>query len=209
MRRIFEILGVGLLLVITWQVQSRFFPTIETEVRTDTTYIDRPYEVEVIKEVEVPKEVVVYETVVDTIRDVRVETDTVYVTTDTQDLKYGTPFFTQYPTAPKFLGLHISRDEISFTGQRRFGSVQTSTWDFDPRFDYRFGLDNKGWIAIERDRKGRGTFDHSIGVGYLYGYYQSPYVEYRPSFSLYGIDINGKLLLSNQPVGGIGINIEL
>lgn len=207
MKDLFGYIGVGLVAIaLTWTVRGWVTPDPQIIRQVDSVYVNVPYQVEIIKERIIPNTVIRYKTRVDTVKDVRIERDTVYIETDSDIFMYDPSFLTQYPTTPRFLGLDVSRNTLQLTAQRPNGTTQTSIWEYDSDYDYILRPDGDGWVGIDRKKRGRGGFSHYVEVGYLLGY--SPYVEYSPQIGVFGLQLAGKVHLSKHSHVGGGLRIN-
>src|SRR5690625_7453433 len=102
-RIILEIIFVIVVIAVTVRVYDAYFVRSDVVVVTDTVYVNVPYEVEVIREREVPVTVVQYETITDTVTVLEQVHDTVFV----NDNRYHSAFLTQYPQNHRFLRLNF------------------------------------------------------------------------------------------------------
>lgn len=197
-----NIVFVVIIVLATWHVQATWFPTVETQVRTDTTFVDRPFEVEVIKEVEreVPVEVVRYETKYDTIESVKVERDTVFIKTPTNLYTYDSSFLTQYPQAHKFLGLVRSQGQTSLTTLSPNGITETKTWQVSDnyRIDSQLNLSSQG--------TNRFGYDYRFGAGYI-RYWESggAYLQFSQNFRIFNVNIENTININENPFVTVGV----
>ena len=208
-----------LVFVFGWMVvaqpSSIFGPRVETQIKTDTVHVDRPYEIEIIREIEtkVPYRVTVYETHTDTIVELKVRTDTVFVSTQAgEQILYHPSFLTSFPAAHKLLNANISLSEISVTTLNPRGRTQTSSWMNDlSRSDITIGYDEYGNLAVKKSsirwyEHFRRSFFQEAGLNYEY-FNQTPAVSYRVGFeSVYqNLGIQTEIELSSQNKLRMGI----
>lgn len=193
-----------IVITVTWSVKGNYFPNVQTVMRSDTTYVNRPYEIEVVKEVEVPREVVRYETVTDTIETVKVVRDTVYVQTQLgQTYTYGNSFLTQYPDAHKFLSLQYNEGDLSITTQSPNGVVDQKTWGVG-RKNYFVGTNvnlrtSQSWFVWE----------YSASVGWIQWWDTgSPYIQASGEFRIFKVPLEASININKDPFVMGGINYE-
>lgn len=209
-----------LLFVSGWliiaQPESIFKPEYRVEYITDTTYVDVPYEVQVLKEVEVevPVKVTIYETVYDTIVDFKVKLDTVYIeTSDGVGIIYHPSFLTQYHQHPKLLSGRVSMSNIELTGLFPNGATRTSTYNTRlDRYNYTIGITELGNIAIQRDRI---SFRERLKQSYFNEAYMGydfmnnlPTIQYRTGFNTVymGLGLEGQIEITENVAARVGVN---
>lgn len=175
-----------------WAIKGNLYPTIVDNTVTDSVFVDVPYEVEVIREVEKPVRYTEYVTHYDTIETIQVVNDTVYVEIPDGKLTYDTRFLTTYPNTPRFLGLSQREGVLSFTGQRITGETTTLTWNIGDD-DFVIGSNGGDFVSIQRVQRTKKVFTLQGEVGVISNFlYWSPYIEAR--FNLWfltaGVNIN-------------------
>jgi hypothetical protein len=206
--------------IMGWLMISQpefIFPDRERTVTvTDTIHIPEPYEVIEWREreVEVPRTVTIFETVRDTIVDLRIETDTVFVSTQTgQQILYHPSFLTQFPQSPKFLGGFVSISKIELIGLFPNGETRSSSYSINlNKYNYNLGLTENGNFGVKRESIGwreniRRSFYQEAFLGYDI-LNQYPSLQYRTGFNdIYNqLGIQGEIELSEQVQAKIGVN---
>lgn len=194
-----------------------FSPEYRTEVVTDTLYINKPFEVTIYdtKEIEVPRIVTIYETVRDTIIDVRVETDTVFISVNNgQTILYHSNFLTQFPRNPKLLGGSLSYSTVEFVGLFPINGITQSVQyavDYN-RYRYNIGITERGDFALKRERLGlrdriSNSYYNEVFLGYNF-MDNSPTLQYRTGLSnIYQkLGIEGQVELSTEIQTKVGLN---
>lgn len=188
-----------------WAIKGNLYPTVIDNTVTDSVYVDVPYEVEVIKEVEKPVRYTEYVTEYDTIETISMVKDTVFVQVEDGSFTYDTRFLTSYPNTPRFLGLSLRDGSLSFTGQRITGETTTLTWNIGDD-DFVIGSNGGDFVSIQRAQKNKKNFISQLEGGIISNFqYWSPYVEARINlrFLTAGVNIN------KHPYIKIGVTYDL
>jgi hypothetical protein len=203
MKHLEYILAFSIVALIAWFGGSHFNPRIVDNTVTDTVWVDVPYEVIVEKEVTKPVEVYIYKTVYDTIRQVVYKGGNITITTDRSTIEYNPVFLTQYPTAPRFLGIDADYDFISFTGQRVTGITQTSRFAYHETFT--INLTEDGWVSFRGSNSRRLLQSHEVSLGYQYYNEVNPAIgyHYRASYGRFGL--GGSIYLQENVNAGINL----
>lgn len=204
-------------------VKDKYIDTQPREiVTTDTVYVDKPFKVTEIDTVtqRIPYEVVVYETEYDTVTKVEVRTDTleIYVDTTSAPIRYNTRFLTNFTSAPKFLEMDLSLNQLSFTSLSPQGETMTKSWSLNlTENSYRMAPDGNGGVGLEDERKYsflglRFKFHHSLLIGSSWVLENSqfesyPLIRYNPELEFYHkTRLSTSLgLINGQPTGEVGI----
>lgn len=203
-------LGVALVIFMSgWVTKGKVDPTIIDNTVTDSVFVDRPYEVEVIKEVIKPIRVTEYVTKYDTVTSVKVVKDTVVVEVDAGPILYNTQFLTNFPDRPKFLGLTSMKGTVSFTGLTTDGQTKTETWAINsPNFE--IGSDGGNFVEITPLKHRKKWIFLDMGAGYIKNLqYEGLYWELNGKIRILGTNIKGTLNLNEQPFGTIGLHYDL
>lgn len=188
-------------------VTREYFPRTETEVRTDTTYVDVPFETIVREEIDKPFLVTIFRTERDTIETIEVVRDTVFIrTTDGATINYNPSFLTQYPTAPKFLQLDVKDGYVEFTGMDVTGSVQSSRWTSYDEFEMT--LSDGSWVSFSGRNVSQTQLNHYAETGYLIPQ-QHFYVGYGASLSRGGWSVEASAYASESPFIRLGLKYQL
>lgn len=197
-RIILEIIFVIVVIAVTVRVYDAYFVHSEDVVVTDTVYVDVPYEVEVIREREVPVTVIEYETITDTITVLEQVHDTVFV----NDNQYHSAFLTQYPHTHRFLGLHFNEEFLNLTTQSPSGQTESKIW-YVGSDNYRISSN----LSIRRTPRsvsrlgfyGEGGWIHYIDGG-------SPYGEFGGQLRIFGkYGITSSININKNPHVKIGV----
>ena len=202
--------------ILVAQPSFIFSPEYRTEVVTDTLYVDKPFEVEVLKEVEVevPYRVTVFETVYDTIVEIKTTVDTVFIRTPGRpDILYHPSFLTQHPSHPKLLNAYLSMSSIEVVGLFPNGQTRSSAFAINlNRYNYTIGITDSGNIGIQRDRIGvmdrirRAHFNEAF-LGYDF-MTNLPTIQYRTGFNgvYQGLGLEGQVELTDGVRTRVGVN---
>lgn len=206
MKKFGYIVAIVLVAIVAWSARGYF---TDSDIRTvsDTVYVDKPYRIETIKEADkvVPPEVTMWKTDYDTIEKIELVKDTVKVYADTL-IKYNSRFLTQYPNAPKFLGLEVG-DKIEFTALSPSGRTVTRSWDYRPRF--KMSYSGQGNVDLTYKKQTLG-FSHSVGAGYFMSLKSSgPYLTYSPRVTIFGIRTGATVYAKQNPMVTIGVEYGL
>lgn len=194
-----NLIAILVIVGVTFAGTRHWFPKTQQQVVTDTLRVDVPYKVVEIKEVKVPKTVIEYRTKIDTIREIRVEKDTVYIKVDSGFIYYYSSFLTSYIYAPKFLGLKATQEGIEFTGLYPNGRTETKVWKYTPYYQIGYSDGNVGLTELKEPQ----SFTHSVGAGWLYPNY--PYLQYQIGYNILGIQLTGSGWLTEKPFVTVGI----
>lgn len=198
-----NILVILAIVGITFGATRQWFPKTQQVVQTDTTYIDRPYEVTKIKEVEKPVKVVEYKRDTVEIEKVRVKKDTVYV----NDQSFSGEFLLNFPESPRFLGLSFNKPELELSYQKPDGNVRSKIWDVGNK-NYEIGLD--GSQPNISTYSSSPQFQHSIEAGYIRTFsYSSGYFEYSAEMLILNLNVVGTVNINSRPFGMVGIKKDL
>lgn len=204
-----EIVFLIVVVFITWNIQSTWFPTIEKEITTDTLRVDVPYEVEIIeyRDREVPVRVTEYITEYVEIETVRVETDTVYISVPGRELAYHANFLTQFPDRPKFLGASFQNGLVEITGLKVDGTTEGTLWNVGSQ-NWVVGSDGEDWVVLETSKRAI-DFGHSFEAGWLMSLHNNtPYLEYQQTVTIFGLPIKAKININQNPFVSGGIEYE-
>lgn len=202
-----NIIAILVIVAGTFGATRQWFPRTVDNTVVDTVRVDVPYKVTKIKEVEKPIRVTEYKTKYDTVEKVRVERDTIYVDTNLDTFTYNTRFLTNYPSAPKFLGLEDKDGKVGLTYLRTNGVTRTKTWEVGSR-GYRIGLSD-GQPNIETFSEASTDFSYSVQAGYIRFFSQgSPYLELNTEINIFGIRATGTLNANQNPFGMVGVEYK-
>ena len=209
-----------IIFILGWLVVAQpsfiFSPDRQTQVVTDTVFVDKPFEVEVLKEVEVevPYRVTIYETVYDTITKIETRIDTVLIQTPGRpDIIYHPSFLTQNVAHPKLLNAYLSISSIEIVGLFPNGQTRSSAFDIDlNRYNYMIGITDMGNIGIHRERIGvmgrirRAHFNEAF-LGYDF-MTNLPTIQYRTGFNgvYQGLGLEGQIELTDEVRTRVGVN---
>lgn len=114
---------------------DQIFPT-----KTDTIFIDRPYEVEKPLPLPVkPVTLVQWKTEQVTIDSVVLKHDTVYITTENNSFSYHERFLALFPENPKLLGIELRKKDFNISTLKPSGEITTENFKVDlERYNYRY-----------------------------------------------------------------------
>lgn len=205
-KTLLNILSVLVIVGITFGATRHYFPKTIDNTVTDTVYVDKPYKVTEIKQVTKPVTVTKYKTDTVKVEDVKLKRDTVYVTTPNNTFLYNTQFLSQYPQAPKFLGLRNTQNQVELTYLKTNGQTTGQTWNVGQQ-NYRIGL-NDGQPTLET--LGKPTEFNWYGEAGILTFSNdlkkpSLYLELSGEFSIIQLDLKGTVNINKNPFAKIGI----
>lgn len=209
-KTVVNILIIAGLVAGTWFAKGYVDPNVINKTQTDTVYVDKPYKVVEVKEVEKPVTVTKYKTKYDTVKEVQVVRDTVYVNTKTTPLiRYHASFLSSYPSAPKFLGLIHQNQNVELTYFTINGHTQSKTWNTGG-FEYQIGL-NQGEPSLKTTSVKKPDIDlsHNVNAGVIKGIrYWSPYAEYNLELKFFEFPIEATANINRHPFVSVGVGYE-
>ncbi|HSH25139.1 MAG TPA: hypothetical protein VLA13_06340 [Massilibacterium sp.] len=194
--------------VIAWYSRGAIAPKIVDNTQIDTVYVDKEYKVTEIKEVEKPVRVTEYQTDTVKVESVRVEKDTVYVSSLDNTFAYDASFLTQYPNSPRFLGLRKEGGKLNLTYQSTSGLTRGKTWQVGNR-GYTVGLSG-GEPNINTFNDNKFDLSSSLEAGVMLGLSNRPnlYLQGNVDMSMYGVTLSPSLIVSKTPNIKLGVKHE-
>jgi len=196
---VYVLVFVALTFALTrWHYRSQPTP----QAIPDTVYVDKPYEIEVIKKVTKPLQVIKFKTDTVRIESVQHVRDTMIIN---DNIYYNDNFLTNYTQAPKFLGLKRHNPTLTLTYMNTEGEATAQKWTIGDD-NYTIGLAN-GIPQLQRSRSSGWDFTQGVGAGYLVeNDYEGLYLQYEVGLSWRGIGLEGSLNASKQSFGMIGVD---
>ncbi|HSH25611.1 MAG TPA: hypothetical protein VLA13_08760 [Massilibacterium sp.] len=203
-----NILVLIVVFVIAWYSRGAIAPKIVDRTTVDTVFVDKKYTVTEIKEIEKPVRVKVYKRDTVKVGSVRVEKDTVYVSSLDNTFAYNASFLTQYPQSPRFLGLHKEDGKLNLAYQSTSGLTRGKTWVVGNR-GYTVGLSG-GEPNINTFNDDKFDLSSSLEAGVMLGLSNRPnlYLQGNVDMSIYGITLSPSLIVSKTPNIKLGVKHE-
>jgi len=166
------LVGIGAILILLIYIlfgKTDSIPDIVYNYKTDTIYVDRPYEVPVPYEVPTPPKVVkvylVDSTSIDSLSMIIKDKDLIIFKLR-DSILISEYYFKQFPKNPKLLSLGLSKDSLNISLLNIGGNVNSFNWPINlTYFDYRWDYENNLTRSVHKVSNYGPSFNYYIGMG--------------------------------------------
>lgn len=145
-------------------------PTIEYIYKTDTVYVDKPYEVPIPYEVPTPPKVIkiyrIDSTSIDSLSMIIKDKDLLIFKLK-DSILVSEFYLKQFPKNPKLLSLGLTKDSLDISLLNINGSINTFNWPINlTYFDYMWDYKNNLTRSVHKVSNYGPNFNYYIGAGW-------------------------------------------